>query len=339
MTTTAANPPSRPCVLVTRAIFPEVIQRLSEHFEVESNQADASWTPAELAQRLQGKVGVFTMGSEVINAALLAQCPQLKICANMAVGYNNFDLDAMSAAGVLGSNAPDVLTETTADFGFALMMATARRVSESEHFLRAGKWTHWRYDMFAGAEVHGATLGIIGMGRIGQGIARRGALGFGMQVIYHNRSQLDATTEAQCKARYVSKQELLQTADHVVLVVPYSAASHHTIGAAELALMKPTATLTNIARGGIVDDAALAAALREGRIAAAGLDVFEGEPRVHPDLLNVPNVVLTPHIASATIGTRRAMAMLAVDNLIGYLVLGKAVTPLNADWIVLRGTA
>ena len=336
---TSSNPPSRPRVLVTRAIFPEVVDRLSEHFDVESNQADVNWTPAELAQRLHDKVGVFTMGSEAINAALLAQCPSLKICANMAVGYNNFDLDAMSAAGVLGSNAPDVLTETTADFGFALMMATARRMAESEHFLRAGKWTHWRYDMFAGSEVHGSTLGIIGMGRIGQGIARRGALGFGMQVVYHNRSRLDAALEAECKARYLSKQELLQTADHVVLVVPYSAASHHTVGAAELALMKPTATLTNIARGGIVDDAALAIALRDKRIAAAGLDVFEGEPKVHPELLNLPNVVLTPHIASATLGTRRAMAMLAVDNLIGYLVHGKAVTPLNADRLAQKGAA
>ena len=335
MTTTSA-PLSRPRVLVTRAVFPEVIARLSEHFDVESNQTDVSWTSAELAQRLRGKSGAFTMGSDAINTALLVQCPDLKICANMAVGYNNFDLEAMSAAGVLGSNAPDVLTETTADFGFALMMAAARRVTESEHFLRAGKWTHWRYDMFAGSEVHGTTLGIIGMGRIGQGIARRGALGFGMQVVYHHRSRLDADTETACKARYASKQELLQMADHVVLVVPYSAESHHTIGAAELALMKPTATLTNIARGGIVDDAALAAALRDRRIAAAGLDVFEGEPKVHPDLLTLPNVVLTPHIASATLGTRRAMAMLAVDNLIGYLVHGKAVTPLNADQVVQR---
>jgi gluconate 2-dehydrogenase len=167
------------------------------------------------------------------------------------------------------------------------------------------------------------------MGRIGQGIARRGAHGFGMRVIYHNRSRLDAVTEAECKACLVSKQELLQTADHVVLVVPYSAASHHTIGAAELALMKPTACLVNIARGGIVDDAALAAALRAKTIAAAGLDVFEGEPRVHPDLLTVPNVVLTPHIASATRATRLAMATLAADNLIAYLTQGKALTPLN----------
>jgi gluconate 2-dehydrogenase len=222
-----------------------------------------------------------------------------------------------------------VLTETTADFGFALLMATARRITESEHFLRRGEWTQWRYDMFAGAEVHGSTMGIVGMGRIGQGIAKRGAHGFGMKVIYHNRSQLSAAQETECKASYVSKETLLRTADHVVLVVPYSAASHHTIGEAELNLMKPTATLINIARGGIVDDAALAKALRDKRIAAAGLDVFEGEPKVHPDLLTVPNVVLTPHIASASVATRMAMAMLAADNLISYFTQGKALTPLN----------
>ena len=319
----------KPRILVTRAIFPQVIERLSEHFEVEANPVDELWDRTELLCRLQGKVGVFTTGVERIDAALLAQCPDLKICANMTVGYNNFDLDAMTAAGVLGTNAPDVLTETTADFGFALLMATARRVTESEHFLRAGQWTRWSYDMFSGAEVHGSTLGILGMGRIGQAIARRGALGFGMQVIYHNRSPLSAALEHECKARYVSKQELLKTADHLVLVVPYSAAAHHSIGAPELALMKPTATLVNIARGGIVDDAALAQALKNRTIAAAGLDVFEGEPSVYPDLLTVPNVVLTPHIASATEGTRRAMADLAVDNLVGFLVHGRAVTPLN----------
>ena len=321
--------PSKPSILVTRAIFPQVIDRLSAHFEVETNPADDLWDRAELLRRLQGKVGVFTTGVERMDTALLAQCPDLKICANMTVGYNNFDLDAMTAAGVLGTNAPDVLTETTADFGFALLMATARRVTESEHFLRAGQWTRWSYDMFSGAEVHGSTLGILGMGRIGQAIARRGALGFGMQVIYHNRSPLSAALEQECKARYVSKQELLEQADHLVLVVPYSAASHHSIGAPELAMMKPTATLVNIARGGIVDDAALAQALKNRVIAAAGLDVFEGEPSVHPDLLTVPNVVLTPHIASATEGTRRAMADLAVDNLVGYLLHGRAVTPLN----------
>lgn len=310
---------AKPAILVARAIFPDVLEKLAQHCTVESNTEDRDWTPEELVRRLQGKVGALTTGSQRIDAALLAACPDLRIVANMAVGYNNFDLDAMTRAGVQGTNTPDVLTETTADFGFALLMATARRITESEHFLRAGHWKSWRYDMFAGAEVHGSRLGIIGMGRIGQGIARRGAHGFGMEVVYHNRSRLTPDLEAACKARYLGKEDLLRTADHVVLVLPYSPQSHHTIGAAELALMKPTATLVNIARGGIVDDAALAAALRDRRIAAAGLDVFEGEPRVHPDLLALSNVVLTPHIASATVATRRAMAMLAADNLIAFL--------------------
>ncbi|MBK1684566.1 2-hydroxyacid dehydrogenase [Rhodoferax fermentans] len=319
----------KPAVLVGSAVFPEVLDKLAQHFELTANQEDVLWTPTELAQQLQGKQGVFTTGSQRIDAALLAACPDLKICANMAVGYNNFDLDAMTAAGVLATNTPDVLTETTADFGFALLLATARRITESEHFLRAGLWSRWRYDLFAGAEVFGSTLGILGMGRIGQGIAKRAALGFGMKVIYHNRSRLDEATEAACQARWVSKDELLRTCDHLMLVLPYSAASHHSIGAAELALMKPTATLVNIARGGIVDDAALAAALRAGQLAAAGLDVFEGEPAVHPDLLACHNVVLTPHIASATQATRLAMAQLAADNLIGFLLHGKPLTPLN----------
>ena len=322
---------ARPHVLIARAVFPEVVDKLRQHFEVEANAADDIWPREELIRRLQGKQGVFTTGSERIDAELLAACPGLKICANMAVGYNNFDVPAMTAAGVLATNAPGVLTETTADMGFALLMAAARRVTEGEHFLRDGKWDRWAYDMLVGQDVHGATLGIIGMGRIGQAIARRGALGFGMKVIYHNRSRLPESDEAEVKARYVSKEELLKTADHVVLVVPYSKESHHTIGAAELALMKPTAVLVNIARGGIVDDVALAKALREGRIAAAGLDVFEGEPKVHPDLLACTNVVLTPHIGSATVPTRKAMANLAADNLIGYLTKGEAVTPLNPE--------
>ena len=322
-----------PKVLVARAVFDEVIERLCQHFEVQHNQADALWSQDELIQRLQGIDGVFVTGTEAIDARLLAACPQLRAVCSMAVGYNNIDLAACTARGVLVSNAPDVLTETTADFGFALMMAAARRMAESEHFLRAGRWTRWGHDMFAGADVHGATLGVLGMGRIGQAIARRGALGFGMPVIYHNRSRLEASVEATLGARWVDKDELLREADHLVLVLPYGPASHHAIGAAELALMKPTATLTNIARGGIVDDAALAAALRERRIAAAGLDVFEGEPAVYPGLLNLPNVVLTPHIASASLPTRKAMANLAADNLIAALgqgpQAGKPPTALN----------
>jgi glyoxylate/hydroxypyruvate/2-ketogluconate reductase len=324
-------PSQRPSILVARAIFPDVLEELRRHFDVDNNDTDEDWSPAELQQRLQGKAGALTTGSQRIDEALLAACPDLRVVANMAVGYNNFDLPAMTRHRVLGTNTPDVLTETTADFGFALLLATARRVTEGERYLRAGLWTRWSYDLLAGAEVHGSTLGILGMGRIGQGIARRGAHGFGMRVIYHNRSRLDAATEAACGATYVSKETLLATADHLMLVLPYSAESHHAIGAAELARMKPTATLVNLARGGIVDDVALAQALKERRIAAAGLDVFEGEPRVHPALLSVPNVVLTPHIASATVGTRRAMARLAADNLIGALLHGKPLTPLNPE--------
>ncbi len=322
---------TQPAILVARAVFPEVLAHLAQHFEVESNQADTIFTKAELIEHLQGKQGAFTTGSERIDAEVLAACPQLRVVANMAVGYNNFDIAACTAAGVLATNTPDVLTETTADFGFALMMATARRMAESERFLRRGEWTKWTYDMFAGSDVHGATLGILGMGRIGQAIARRGALGFGMKVIYHNRSRLPAADESPLGARYVDKATLLREADHLVLVLPYSASAHHAIGAPELAQMKPTATLTNIARGGIVDDVALAAALRDRRIAAAGLDVFEGEPALHPDLLDVPNVVLTPHIASSTLATRRAMADLAAKNLVAALTGGVPPTPINGE--------
>jgi glyoxylate/hydroxypyruvate/2-ketogluconate reductase len=325
----------KPKVLVARAVFAEAVARLREHFDVAFNNTDEVWPQPELIRRLQGTAGVFVTGTEKIDTTLLDACPELRAVCSMAVGYNNIDVPACTARGVLVSNAPDVLTETTADFGFALMMATARRIAESEHFLRRGEWTKWSFDMFAGTDVHGATLGVLGMGRIGQAIARRGALGFGMKVIYHNRSRLDAAIETQLGARWVDKASLLRDCDHLVIVVPYSAASHHLIGAAELALMKPTATLTNIARGGVVDDAALAAALRAKRIAAAGLDVFEGEPSVHPELLTVPNVVLTPHIASASVPTRLAMAHLAVDNLLAALGVGpnagKPPTALNPE--------
>jgi gluconate 2-dehydrogenase len=322
---------NKPPVLVARAIFPETLARLREHLDVADNPGDDIWSAAELSRHLEGKVGAFTTTSERIDAALLDAHPQLRVLANMAVGYNNFDVPACTARGVLCTNTPDVLTETTADLGFALMMATARRMSEGERFLRAGLWTKWSYDMMIGSDVHGATLGILGMGRIGQAIARRGALGFGMKVIYHNRSHLPAADEAPLGARWVTKEELLRDSDHLVLVLPYSPASHHAIGAAELALMKPSATLTNVARGGIVDDAALAQALRERRIAAAGLDVFEGEPQVHPALLEVPNVVLTPHIGSASLATRRAMAELAATNLIAALTGGVPPNPINAE--------
>ncbi|ALK29749.1 2-hydroxyacid dehydrogenase [Burkholderia plantarii] len=319
-------------ILVARSIFPDVIERLKQHFEVDWNDGDAL-APDALHARLADKDGALTAGDPV-GAAALAAAPKLRAVANMAVGYNNFDMAAFNAANVLGTNTPDVLNETTADFGWALMMATARRIAESEHWLRAGRWQKWSFDSFLGADIHGATLGVIGMGRIGQAIARR-ARGFNMRVVYHNRSRVAAAIEAELNAEYLSKEALLKQADHVVLVLPYTKENHHTIGAAELALMKPTATLTNIARGGIVDDAALAVALRERRIAAAGLDVFEGEPSVLPALLEVPNVVLTPHIASASEATRRAMANLAADNLIAALGegprAGRPPNPINPD--------
>lgn len=304
---------------MTRAIFPDVIERLEQVFEVESNQDDHILSSAELAGRIQGKDGIFTTPSERVTAELLAANPSLKAVCNMAVGYNNIDVAAATRAGIMVTNTPDVLNETTADFAWALLLATARRVTESEHWLRAGKWQKWRYDTFLGADVHGATLGIIGMGRIGQAIARR-SMGFNMRVIYHNRSRVAPELEARANnAQYVGKEELLKTADHVMLALPYSPEAHHTVGAVELAMMKPTATLINIARGGIVDDAALIVALRANRIAAAGLDVFENEPAFDPAFLTLSNVVLTPHIASASEPTRRAMANCAADNLIAAL--------------------
>jgi lactate dehydrogenase-like 2-hydroxyacid dehydrogenase len=269
------------------------------------------------------------LAGDPVTAKVLEGAPNLKVVSNMAVGYNNFDMQALNAHGVLGTNTPDVLNESTADFGWALMMAAARRIAESEHFLRAGKWGTWSYDAFLGTDVCGSTLGVLGMGRIGQALARR-ARGFNMRVIYHNRSRVAPEIETELNAEYVSKADLLKRADHVVLVLPYTAENHHTIGAAELASMKPTATLTNIARGGIVDDAALIQALRNKTIAAAGLDVFEGEPNFNRDFLTVSNVVLTPHIASATESTRRAMANLAADNLIAALGEGpRAGNPPN----------
>lgn len=322
---------TKPRILVTRAVFPDVVERLERHFDVESNQDDRIFSADELTQKLLGKDGVFTTPSERITAQAIAACPMLKAICNMAVGYNNIDLDAATRAGIMVTNTPEVLNETTADFAWALLLAAARRVSESEHWLRDGKWQKWRYDTFLGADVHGSTLGILGMGRIGQAIARR-SMGFNMRVIYHNRSRLPDDREAGANhAQYVSKEELLRTADHIVLALPYSAQSHHAIGAAELAMMKPSATLVNIARGGIVDDAALVVALRAKRIGAAGLDVFENEPAFDPAFLTLSNVVLTPHIASASEPTRRAMAHCAADNLVAALTGGTPPNILNPE--------
>lgn len=323
-------------ILVARRAPAAVVEKLSARFDVDYHDGEAPLTADELRARLQGRAGAYITGTERITPALLDACPDLRVVSTMSVGYNHIDVAACTARGVLVTNTPDVLTETTADLGFALLMATARRMSEGERLLREGRWKSWSWNFLAGADVHGSTLGILGMGRIGQALARRGRFGFGMNIAYHNRSRLPADVEAELGARYLGKEALLREADHLVLVLPYSAESHHCIGAAELALMKSTATLVNIARGGIVDEDALAAALREKRIAAAGLDVFEGEPSINPALLTLPNIVLTPHIGSATMPTRLAMAGLAADNLLAALSGDAVPTPVNPEVLARR---
>jgi gluconate 2-dehydrogenase len=322
------NQLSRPRVVVARRIFPALIEELGARYELRDNQDDLPLAPAELASRLASADGALITPGEKVDAALLAAAPRLKIVANIAVGFNNIDLAACTAAGVLATNTPDVLNEATADHAWALLLAAARRVTESERWLRAGHWKRWTFEMFMGAELHGTTLGILGMGRIGRAIARR-AQGFAMTVRYHNRSPLPAAEAGG--ATWVPKDELLRAADHLIVMLPYSAATHHAIGTAELAQMKPAAVLINLARGGVVDDDALAAALRSGQLAAAGLDVFEDEPRVRPSLLELENVVLTPHIASSTRATRAAMARLAIANLAAALEDRRPPSLLNSE--------
>jgi lactate dehydrogenase-like 2-hydroxyacid dehydrogenase len=317
-------------VQVTREVFDEVLDYLGEHFEVSSNQDDRPFTPTELAQALADKQGALTVLTDRIDEALIVHCPQLKAVCNIAVGYNNFDLKAMTARGVLGTNTPGVLDAATADFTWALILASARRLTEAEAWLRAGEWHGWKLKQFLGMDVQGATLGIIGMGRIGQAVAKR-ARGFDMPVLYYNRTRLKPELERDCNARPVTLDELLAQSDIVTLHTPYSADSHHLIGAAQLAKMKKSAILIHAARGGVVDDAALIAALRNGTIAAAGLDVFESEPKFNPEFLKLRNVVLAPHIASATTNTRRNMAMLAARNLVAALTGARPPNPLNPD--------
>ena len=319
---------SRKRIVITRRIFAELVAELRDEFEVVDNQQDVGWQPAELAAALKGTDAALITSGERIDDALLDQCARLKIVANIAVGYNNIDLAACTRHGVLATNTPDVLNEATADHAWALLLGAARRVGESERWLRAGHWQRWTFEMFAGAEISGTILGILGMGRIGRAIARR-ARGFAMQVIYHNRTRLAANDEDG--ARYVDFDTLLREADHLVTVLPYSPAVHHIIGTAQLAQMKRGATLVNIARGGVIDDAALVSALRRGQLAAAGLDVFENEPALNPGLLELDNVVLTPHIASSTRATRGAMAALAIENVRTALAGGRPPSLLNPE--------
>lgn len=305
-------------ILVSREVFPEVIEHLSAHFEVDDNQADVVLGVEGLKARLADKTGALTAATDPLTAEVIAAAPHLKAVCNFAVGYNNIDLAACTRAGVMATNTPGVLDDTTADLAWALLMATARRLPAAERWLRNGEWKGWQFIQWLGSDIHHATLGILGMGRIGQTVARR-AMGFDMKVIYHKRTPLPAEREAECRANWVDKETLLRESDFLVLLLPYSQETHHTIGATELTLMKPTAHLINVARGGIVDDEALISALRQGRLSGAGLDVFEGEPKLNPGFLELDNVALTPHIGSSSRATRMAMAMTAADNLIAAL--------------------
>jgi lactate dehydrogenase-like 2-hydroxyacid dehydrogenase len=318
----------KPKVLVTREVFDEVLVLLSAHFEIEDNQRDQPLSTEELKRRLADKDGLMCVLTDRIDDQVLASAQRLKAVCNIAVGYNNIDVPACTRRGIAVTNTPGVLDETTADLVWTLLLATARRLTEAEAYLRNGEWTGWYLKQMLGADVHHATLGIVGMGRIGQAIARR-SMGFDMQVLYHNRNRLPAATESALGARFAAMDELLGEADFLVLQVPYSPATHHLIGARELAKMKPSAILINAARGGVVDDHALIEALERGTIHAAGLDVFENEPRLDPGFLKLKNVVLAPHIGSSTRATRLAMAMTAARNLIALLHGERAPNQVN----------
>jgi lactate dehydrogenase-like 2-hydroxyacid dehydrogenase len=308
----------RPKVLVTRKVFDETLQVLSKHFEVESNQRDIPFTPVQLARKLQGKAGAITLLTDIIDERLLAQSPDLKIVCNLAVGFNNIDVKACTRRAVMVTNTPGVLDDTTADFTWCLLLAAARRIVEADNFLRAGKWKGWVFTHFMGQDVHGKTLGILGLGRIGKGVARR-AKGFNMRVIYHDPTRVDEATERELGVMYVDKRTLLRESDFVSLHVPLVPETTHYISHSEFALMKKSAILINASRGPVVDEKALVKALKEGKIAGAGLDVYEKEPKFERALTRMKNVVLAPHIASSSIETRQKMATIAVQNCIAGL--------------------
>lgn len=320
----------KPKVLITRDVFDEVTAYLLHHFDVIANPEDETWDAATLAAKVADCDGVVTAITDRVDAALIASAPRLKAVCNIGVGYNNIDVAACTVRGIMVTNTPGVLTESTADFAWSLLLAAARRVTEAEAYLRRGEWQRWELKQLLGVDVHGAALGIFGMGRIGQAIAKR-ARGFDMTVRYHNRNRLAAETEQEVGAAYAEKDVLLDWADFIVLTVPYSWETHHLIGRAELWKMKRNAILVNIARGGVVDDEALVEALDTGRILAAGLDVYENEPKLNPGFLALRNVVLAPHIASSTRATRLAMAMTAARNLVAALTGGTPENLVNPD--------
>ena len=311
-----------PKILVTQKIPDPAYPLLAAIGAVECNEVEGNiWSYDELLQRGPGHDYIYSLLTDTIDARFLEACaaatPRLKMVANMAVGYNNIDVEAATRLEIAVSNTPGVLSDTTADLAFALLMSVARRIPEAERFLRAGKFTGWGPLLFCGAEVSHATLGLIGAGRIGRLVARR-ALGFDMTVLYYNTTRMSPEDEALYHVRYLPFDELLEQSDFISMHVPYNSSTHHLIGERELHLMKAGAFLINTARGPVVDEKALVKALQDGVIAGAGLDVFENEPAVEPALLQMENVVLLPHIASASLQTRTRMATMACENIVAH---------------------
>jgi glyoxylate reductase len=325
-------------ILVTQKVPDPAYPILEAIGAVEANTEEGViWPYEELLRRGPGHDYIYCLLTDNIDARFLEACaaaqPRLKMVANMAVGFNNIDVTAATHLGIAISNTPGVLSDTTADLAFALLMATARRIPEAERYLRAGKFKGWGPLLFCGAEVHGSTLGLIGAGRIGKIIAKR-ASGFDMQVIYYDVYRLSPEDEAAYHVTYMPMDDVLQQADFVSIHTPYMPSTHHLIGERELHLMKSSAILINTARGPIVDEQALARALQDKTIAAAGLDVFENEPAVEPALLALENVVLLPHIASASLRTRTLMATMASDNLAAHYHGQRPPNILNPETLI-----
>jgi glyoxylate reductase len=314
--------------LISNALPDEARALIPGEIQIDYNPGDAPWSKAELISRLEGKDGLICHIVSTVDDEVLAAAPSLKVVANVAVGYNNVDVPAARKRGVVVTNTPDVLTETTADFAWALLMAAARRVVEADAYARSGAWTAWKWDLLWGLDVHGKTLGIVGFGRIGRAVARR-AGGFGMRILYHDSVRTDAATERELRATATDLDTLLRESDFVTLHTLLSPETRHLIGERTLGIMKKTAILVNASRGPVVDEAALVRALTEGWIAGAGLDVFEEEPTIHPGLIPLRSVVLAPHIASASRDTRVAMATLAVRNCLAVLEGKPPITPVS----------
>ena len=308
----------QPRLLISNRIYPEAVEYLRERADVEYHESDESYPPEQLLEHLADKDGVVSQLTDRFSDDVMAALPSLKVISNVAVGFDNIDIEAATNRRVAVTNTPEVLTETTADLAFTLLAAAARRVGEAERFLRGGKWQGWGIDQFCGVDLHHATLGILGMGRIGRALARR-ARGFEMELLYHDAVRASDEIERELGLTFVPLKTLLAEADFISVHVPLMPQTRHLISEPQFSLMKKTAVLINTSRGPVVDEAALAAALEQGEIAAAGLDVFENEPRVERRLLALDNVVLTPHIASASTATRRKMCMMAVENALAAL--------------------